>query len=120
MNGDVGVTMKDGDRLVVAFALADGTIKRYPAIRVADCETVWAMTIHKSQGSQFNRVIVPIRESRLLDQTLIYTAITRAVDQVVLVGNRRALEEAISAPASAAGRHVTLPELMSGRAQFGI
>ena len=80
----------------------------------------YSITVHKSQGSQFNRVIVPIRESRLLDQTLIYTAITRAVDQVVLVGNRRALEEAISAPASAAGRHVTLPELMSGRAQFGI
>ena len=75
----------------------------------------YSITVHKSQGSQFNRVIVPIRESRLLDQTLIYTAITRGVNQVVLVGDRRALEKAILAPASAAGRHVTLPDLMKDK-----
>lgn len=72
----------------------------------------YSITVHKSQGSQFTRVIVPIRESRLLDQTLIYTAITRGVDQVVLVGDRKAAEAAIIAPASAAGRNVTLPELL--------
>lgn len=72
----------------------------------------YSITVHKSQGSQFNRAIIPIRRSRLLDQTLIYTAITRGVDQVVLVGDRKAAEEAILAPASAARRNVTLPDLM--------
>lgn len=72
----------------------------------------YAITVHKAQGSQFSRVIVPIRRSRLLDQALIYTAITRAVDQVVLVGDRDATAASILAPASAARRHVSLPELM--------
>lgn len=44
------------------------------------------MTVHKSQGSRFRRVIVPVQASRILDRTLIYTAVTRATDQVVLVG----------------------------------
>ena len=72
----------------------------------------YSITVHKSQGSQFKRVIVPIRESRLLDQTLIYTAVTRGVDQVVLVGDEEAAMRAIKAPASAARRHITLPLLL--------
>ena len=72
----------------------------------------YSITVHKSQGSQFKRVIVPIRESKLLDQTLIYTAVTRGVDQVVLVGNEQAALKAIKAPASAARRHITLPALL--------
>ncbi|MCE0734583.1 ATP-dependent RecD-like DNA helicase [Halomonas sp. G15] len=72
----------------------------------------YAITVHKSQGSQFSRVIVPIRRSRLLDQALIYTAITRAVDQVVLIGNREAATASILAQASAARRHVSLPRLL--------
>lgn len=72
----------------------------------------YSITVHKSQGSQFKRVIVPIRESRLLDQTLIYTAVTRGVDQVVLVGDEQAAMKAIKAPASAARRHIALPTLL--------
>ncbi|XGA78622.1 AAA family ATPase [Halomonas sp. CH40] len=72
----------------------------------------YAITVHKSQGSQFSRVIVPIRQSRLLDQALIYTAITRAVDQVVLIGSREVAAASILALASAARRHVSLPELL--------
>lgn len=72
----------------------------------------YSITVHKSQGSQFKRVIVPIRESKLLDQTLIYTAITRGVDQVVLVGDEQAAVRAIKAPASSARRHITLPLLL--------
>lgn len=74
----------------------------------------YSITVHKSQGSQFNRVVVPIRESRLLDQTLIYTAVTRGVEQVVLVGDEQATLNAIKAPASAARRYITLPMLLKG------
>lgn len=72
----------------------------------------YSITIHKSQGSQFKRVIVPIRQSRLLDQTLIYTAVTRGVDQVVLVGNLEVANAAIKAPANATRRNVMLPTLL--------
>ncbi|MFA7279291.1 MAG: AAA family ATPase [Sterolibacterium sp.] len=72
----------------------------------------YSITVHKSQGSQFKRVVIPIRESRLLDQTLIYTAMTRGVDQVVLVGDEEAALSAIKASASAARRHITLPTLL--------
>ncbi|MCK9985363.1 MAG: exodeoxyribonuclease V alpha subunit [Azoarcus sp.] len=73
----------------------------------------YSITIHKAQGSQFNRVIVPIRASRLLDQALIYTAVTRGIEQVVLVGNERAALDAIQAPASASRRHIALPTLLA-------
>ena len=53
------------------------------------------------QGSQFRRVIVPVFPNRLLDRTLIYTALTRATEQVVLLGDREACRAAIQAePAS--------------------
>ena len=74
----------------------------------------YSITVHKSQGSQFKRIILPIRASRLLDQTLIYTAVTRGVEQVVLIGDEDACLAAIKAPASAANRYVTLPTLLLG------
>lgn len=72
-----------------------------------------SVMVHKSQGSQFNRVIVPITENRLLDMTLIYTAITRGVTQVVLVGDGDAAKKAILSPPSLSKRHVTLPTLLT-------
>jgi len=72
----------------------------------------YAITVHKSQGSQFQRVIVPIRASRLLDQTLVYTAVTRGVDQVILVGNEEAALVAIQAPALATKRNILLPKYL--------
>lgn len=73
----------------------------------------YAITIHKSQGSQFQRVIIPVRRSRLLDQTLIYTAITRAIEQVVIVGNMDVVRSAIVAPALSARRHIRLPHMLT-------
>ena len=73
----------------------------------------YSITVHKSQGTQFKRVIVPIRASRLLDQTLIYTAVTRGVEQVVMIGDLEAANAAIKAPATAARRNVMLPKLLA-------
>jgi exodeoxyribonuclease V alpha subunit len=61
-------------------------------------ELAYAISIHKAQGSQFRRVIVPLFHSRVLDRTLIYTAITRGTEQIVLVGDRVAFRQAVSAP----------------------
>lgn len=115
-NGSLGkvveplpVVDEDSDVCVCDF---EGTEVRLKARHLDDLKHSYAITIHKSQGSQFNRVIIPVRESRLLDQSLIYTAITRSVDQVVLVGDLDAAIAAIKAPAKAARRHVNLPALL--------
>ncbi|OUR89323.1 hypothetical protein A9Q81_21930 [Gammaproteobacteria bacterium 42_54_T18] len=66
------------------------------ALDLANIELAYAITVHKSQGSQFRRVIIPIRKCRLLDLTLLYTAITRAVEQVVLVGDESVARHALT------------------------
>lgn len=66
----------------------------------------YAITVHKAQGSQFQRVVMPVSSSRLLDRTLVYTALTRGVEQVVFVGDRRVFEDAIVAAPSASQRQV--------------
>lgn len=76
----------------------------------------YAVTVHKAQGSQFERVIIPVRKTILLDNSLLYTAITRAVDQAVLVGDIRAAERAVLAPSSSSLRTTRLPSLLIGAA----
>lgn len=61
-------------------------------------DLAYAISVHKAQGSQFRRVIVPVFTSRLLDRTLIYTALTRATEQVVFLGDADALKLAVEAP----------------------
>jgi exodeoxyribonuclease V alpha subunit len=72
----------------------------------------YGLTIHKSHGSQFNRVIIPIRQSRLLNQALIYTALASGVSQVVFVGDEAATIAAITKPSIAGKRYVGLRQLL--------
>jgi exodeoxyribonuclease V alpha subunit len=60
----------------------------------------FAIGLHKAQGSQFDVCLVPVFPSRLLDRTLLYTAVTRGVRKVVLVGSRMAFREAVFRPPS--------------------
>ncbi|WP_374604811.1 AAA family ATPase [Niveibacterium sp.] len=76
-------------------------------------ELGYAVTVHKAQGSQFPRVLVPIYAARNLDRTMLYTAITRAKDQVILVGDVEVARRAVEAPPHAAHRQVALAELMT-------
>jgi exodeoxyribonuclease V alpha subunit len=55
----------------------------------------YGITVHKAQGSQFKRVAIPITKCRLLDRTLIYTALTRGIEQVVFVGDKYAFTNAV-------------------------
>lgn len=75
---------------------------------LGNVELAYAITTHKAQGSQFRRVVVPITKSRLLDRTLVYTALTRGVEQVIFVGDKRTFEESIVNPPSASLRRVGL------------
>lgn len=85
-NGDVGVVVKnDGERQVV-FPHGSGVRYVVPA-RLPEHQTVFAMTIHKSQGSEFDHamVVLPDKASPVLTRELIYTAVTRARRKVTLV-----------------------------------
>ncbi len=80
---------------------------------LAHLELAYAITIHKAQGSGFARVIIPVRHSKLLDRTLLYTAVTRAEQQVILVGDVQAAKAAVMAPRHSDRRHVALGTLLS-------
>jgi exodeoxyribonuclease V alpha subunit len=75
-------------------------------------ELGYAITIHKAQGSQWRRVILVLTGNRLLDRTLIYTAITRAQDQVIIIGDVLAAQRAVEAPPLAEERRVALGDLL--------
>ncbi len=62
---------------------------------VDSLELAYSVTIEKAQGSQFRRVIISARQSRILDRTFVYTAAKRAQVQVILVGEFQAVAEAI-------------------------
>lgn len=96
-NGSLGKVLGSQGKLVVDF---DGEEHVLDQEDVKDMEHAYAITIHKAQGSQFERVVIPVLHTRLLDRTLLYTAITRAERQVVLIGDRRAFERAVMAPPS--------------------
>ncbi|MEA3502888.1 MAG: ATP-binding domain-containing protein, partial [Actinomycetota bacterium] len=95
-NGDIGVTVETDDGPKVAFGR--GGIRTFPRSHIGDHVTVHAMTIHKSQGSQFNEVVValPAESSRLLTRELLYTAVTRASNRVTLVGDEAVIRHAIN------------------------
>ncbi len=102
---------------VVCTAEFEGTLYALTSAHLRHVAHAFSVTTHKAQGSQFARVIIPIRQSRLLDNSLLYTAITRAVDQVVLVGDIKAAERAILAASSSSRRTTRLQALMSAMAQ---
>ena len=99
-NGDIGLCLPDntqGGRLMVFFQRPDGSVKNYLPSRIAQCETVFAMTIHKSQGSEFEEVLIvlPDNINPVLTKELLYTAITRAKKMVKLVADRKVFNETI-------------------------
>jgi exodeoxyribonuclease V alpha subunit len=73
---------------------------RVAVSRLEDVETVHALTIHKSQGSEYGHAIVvlPERPSQILTRELLYTGVTRARDRVTVVGSREVIEAAIRTP----------------------
>ena len=88
-NGDIGVTcFKDGE-LRVMFEKPDGEKVYIHPSRMPEHETAFAMTIHKSQGSEFNEVLVvlPPVEKRLMTRELLYTAVTRGKKKVVIASD---------------------------------
>ena len=103
-NGDTGIIVADPTGLRAAFATADGLRLLAPA-QLDTVDTAFAMTIHKSQGSEYATVVVilPPADSALIGRELLYTAITRSTRRLVVVGTKAAVLAAIDTP----GRRVT-------------
>jgi exodeoxyribonuclease V alpha subunit len=106
-NGDVGIALPDADdggRLKVFFP-ATGTVRegsragmrKFAPARLPDHETVYAMTIHKAQGSEFGDVLIvlPAEPSLIMSRELVYTGITRAMKRVEIRGSEETFREAV-------------------------
>lgn len=95
-NGDTGVVVNGPDGLRAVIAGVGGPLP-FATSRLSDVETMHAMTIHKSQGSQADEVTVllPGEDSRLLTRELFYTAVTRAKEKVRVVGLEASVRAAI-------------------------
>jgi exodeoxyribonuclease V alpha subunit len=105
-NGDTGVIVRaDPDRSRVSAVFERGAeLVAFTPTRLSAVETVYAMTIHKSQGSQFETVAVllPDVESRILTRELLYTAVTRARERLILVGTEEMVRAAVGRPVARA------------------
>ena len=97
MNGDIGILLPvtDGkttgsNGLRVVFPMADGSLKKVLPSRLSNVETVFAMTVHKSQGSEFDHtaLILPDTMNPVLTRELVYTGITRAKSWFTLASPR--------------------------------
>jgi len=115
-NGDIGLCWPDGQgRLVLFFETTkkDGTsfLRRLPVSRLPEHETAWAMTIHKSQGSQFKHVVMflPDEPNKILTRELIYTGFTRASETVLVCARPAILRQAIHSPTR---RHSGLADML--------
>ena len=102
-NGDTGVVIAGQGRVQAAFSHGDRAIPFSPS-RLGAVETVYAMTIHKSQGSQFQAaaVLLPRPGSRLLTRELLYTAATRARRRLIIAGTEAAIRGAVERPVARA------------------
>jgi exodeoxyribonuclease V alpha subunit len=99
-NGDTGVIVaRDGGRKSAVFERQGGLVEISPT-RLDTVDTVHALTIHKSQGSQVDAVVVllPDPSSRILTRELLYTAVTRAREEIIICGTESAILAALARP----------------------
>jgi exodeoxyribonuclease V alpha subunit len=96
-NGDIGVVIERDGVLAALIERGGSPLVVEPSV-LADVQTAYAMTIHRSQGSQYASVsvILPDSESPLLTRELLYTAITRAQQQVRIVGTLEMVAAAVA------------------------
>ena len=135
-NGDVGIALPDADdggRLKVFFPATGGalpgsrpTMRKFAPARLPDHETVYAMTIHKSQGSEFGGVLIvlPTESSAIMSRELVYTGITRAMRRVEIWGSEQTFREAVQRRARARFCAARAPlerrQLIPGRAALAL
>lgn len=106
-NGDIGLCLYDEEarKLMVYFVRSDGGIRKVLPSRVPEHETVFAMTIHKSQGSEFDEClcVLPDKINPVLTKELIYTAITRAKTKINISTGYEVFSQALQQRVTRAG-----------------
>ena len=92
-NGDVGVLLGEGGEQRAWFADGAGEVRSFVPARLPPHRPAWAMTVHKAQGSEFDRVllVLPEGDTRVLGRELLYTAVTRAKQSVDIVGTQEGI-----------------------------
>jgi exodeoxyribonuclease V alpha subunit len=96
-NGDTGVCLEDGDGELKVYFKSEGQVRGIAPSRLPDHNTAFAMTVHKSQGSEFDEVmlILPRTVSKVVNRELLYTAITRARTKITITGRKEILKKGI-------------------------
>jgi exodeoxyribonuclease V alpha subunit len=100
-NGDTGIIFNDPDKkgeTKAYFKENDNSIRSFHPSALPEHETVYAMTIHKSQGSEFDNVmlVLPEKESLVLTRELLYTAVTRTKGKIQIIGSEKIISYAVS------------------------
>ncbi|TGS85091.1 hypothetical protein EN817_23635 [Mesorhizobium sp. M3A.F.Ca.ET.174.01.1.1] len=103
MNGALGVVRR-ATEAGAEVTFDNGLTAEIFAPDLADLVRGWAITVHKAQGSAFRTVVIPVVRSRLLDRAMLYTAVTRARERVVLVSDPLLCREAAERPPHSALR----------------
>ena len=99
-NGDIGIIRQDkktGQKRIY-FQEENGMIKDFPVVNINSFQTVYAMTIHKSQGSEYDNVVIVIPDDdnhKILSRELLYTAVTRARKNVLILGNDNSIIQSV-------------------------
>ncbi|MGH2841963.1 MAG: exodeoxyribonuclease V subunit alpha, partial [Solirubrobacteraceae bacterium] len=104
-NGDAGVVVAGcGEEQATAVFERDGALVGLAPSRLGAVQTLYAMSIHKSQGSQFDvtAVVLPRPDSPILTRELLYTAVTRARRRLIVLGGEESLRAAVSRPVARA------------------
>ncbi|CAL4323006.1 exodeoxyribonuclease V subunit alpha [Buchnera aphidicola] len=97
-NGLVGITLLDKKKeKKIFFLMPDKTIKIVPINLIKKYQTTWAITVHKSQGSEFSEIhlILPLHKMKIMTREIIYTAITRAKKKIYIYSKKKIFIQAI-------------------------
>jgi exodeoxyribonuclease V alpha subunit len=100
-NGDIGIMMsstgEQGGQLETHFQAAADTVRSVSPFRLSSYESAYAMTVHKSQGSEFDEIvlILPDKDNPIIARELIYTGLTRARKKIVVCAQRPIIRQAI-------------------------
>lgn len=99
-NGDTGVLWSASDDPTTVrevYVASAGDVRAIPLPQLPEASTAWAMSVHKSQGSEFGRVtvVLPEGDARIVTRELLYTAVTRARERIEIVGSEESVRRAV-------------------------
>ncbi|CAN7254001.1 AAA family ATPase [Caballeronia sp. LjRoot31] len=100
-NGDIGIALPAASgAMQVCFRMADGTLRMLSPAALPPHDTAFALTVHKSQGSEFDHaaLVLPSAFGRMLSRELVYTAITRARSRIEVIGSTDVFAQAVRTP----------------------